>query len=145
MKPIDNKIFPIEKIISVLSYLSMGVLGIIWVIFAYICKRNLKYFLMYNIVQSMLISIILAVFYFSLGIILSILAIIPVLNVIAAVFNYIISVKIIRLYQIGVSFTLLELIVFILLAYIICGIIAGKIFYVPVLTNLMNKVMNRYK
>ena len=32
MQPSYNKVLPIEKIISILSYLSMGIIGVIWLI-----------------------------------------------------------------------------------------------------------------
>lgn len=138
------KVNLLEKIISILSYMTMGIVGLIWIILAYANKKSLKYFLMYNISQSMVIAILLAILKLVLDIVLSILAIIPFLSYITAIFNYIISIKIIRIYGIGLSFTLFELIVFILLSYIIAGIIIGRIFYIPMLTSLMQKLMKKY-
>ncbi len=139
------KITLLEKIISVLSYFSMGIIGLLWIIFAYVCKRNLKYFLMYNISQSMIISIILAIIKLCFSTILSLLSFIPFLNFITAVINFVISLKIIRFYPSGISFTLFELFVFILLIYIVTGVILGRIFYIPILSKFMNKFMNSYK
>lgn len=139
-----TKALPLEKIISVLSYASMGIIGVLWIIFAYVMKKNLRFFLMYNINQSIIISITLAVIKLALDIILPILAVIPILNYISAIFNYLISIKLIRLYPLGISFTILELAVFLILAYICVGVLSGRIFYVPVLTNLMQKIMKNY-
>ena len=139
-----SKVLPLEKIISILSYASMGIVGVLWIIFAYVMKKNLRFFLMYNISQSMVISITLAIIKLALDLILPILSVIPILNYISAIFNYLISIKLIRLYPLGISFTILELIVFIILAYICIGVVVGRIFYVPVLTNLMQKIMNNY-
>ena len=122
----------------------MGIVGLIWIIIAYANKKSLKYFLMYNISQSMVIAILLAILKLVLDIVLSILAVIPFLSYITAIFNYIISIKIIRIYGLGLSFTLFELLVFILLSYIIAGIFIGRIFYIPMLTSLMQKLMKRY-
>lgn len=138
------KVNLLEKIISILSYMTMGIVGLIWIIIAYANKKSLKYFLMYNISQSMVIAILLAILKLVLDIVLSILAVIPFLSYIAAIFNYIISIKIIRIYGLGLSFTLFELLVFILLSYIIAGIFIGRIFYIPMLTSLMQKLMKRY-
>ena len=139
-----SKVNLLEKIISVLSYITMGIVGLIWIIIAHFYKKSLKYFLMYNITQSMVIAIILAILKLFLDLILSIFGLIPVLSYIAAIFNYIISVKIIRIYGLGWSFTISELLVFILLAYIIVGIIVGRIFYIPALTTIMQKLMKKY-
>ena len=83
------KILPIEKIISILSYLTMGIVGLIWFIIAHFLKQKLKFFLMYNIAQSMVISIFLALIKIGLDIILSILAKIPFLRPIPSQANYI--------------------------------------------------------
>lgn len=138
------KVNLLEKIISTLSYITMGIVGLIWIIIAYANKKSLKYFLMYNISQSMVIAILLAILKLILDIVLSIFAVIPFLSYITAIFNYIISIKIIRIYGLGLSFTLFELLVFILLSYIIAGIFIGRIFYIPMLTSLMQKLMKRY-
>ena len=140
-----NKILPLEKIVSVLSYLSMGIVGIIWVILAYILKKNIKFFMMYNIYQSIIISVLLAIIKLVLDIILQILAMIPFLSYISATFNYLISIKIIRLYPFGISFTILELIVSIILLYICVGVIIGRIFYVPLITNLVQKLTKNHQ
>lgn len=139
-----SKVNLLEKIISVLSYATMGIIGLLLIIVAHISKKSLKYFLMYNITQSMVIAIILAILKLFLDIVLSILGLIPLLSYIAAIFNYIISVKIIRIYGIGLSFTIFELFVFILLAYIIAGVLVGRIFYVPALSSMMQKLMKKY-
>ncbi len=139
-----SKVNLLEKIISVLTYITMGIVGLIWIIIAHLNKKSLKYFLMYNITQSMVIAIILAILNLSLNLVLSILGFIPVLSYIAAIFNYIISVKMIRIYGLGWSFTIFELLVFILLAYIISGVIVGRIFYIPGLTSVMQKLMKKY-
>lgn len=139
-----GRVLPIEKIISILSYSTMGIVGIIWLIIAYFLKKSLRFFLMYNISQSILISILLAILKLALDIILPILSAIPVLSYISAIFNYLISIKLIRLYPVGISFTILELLVFIVLAYICIGVIIGRIFYIPVITNIMQKYMKNY-
>lgn len=139
-----GNIKPIEKIISILSYLTMGIVGLIWVIIAFVNKKTLRYFLMYNVSQSMVIAIILAIIKLLLDIIIPILWIIPIINYIATALNFIVSVKVVRLYFIGVSFTIFELFVFLLLTYIMAGVIFGRNFYVPVLTKLMQKAMRNY-
>lgn len=138
------KILPIEKIISVLSYLSMGIVGLIWFFIAYYRKQKLKFFLMYNIAQSMVISIFLALIHLGLDIILSILAKIPFVDFIAAIIYYVFNFKILRIYFLNLSFTIPELLVVLLIGYIIIGIIPGRIFYIPFLTDLMSKTMKNY-
>ena len=139
----SSKIYLIEKIISVLTYITMGLAGLIWLMIAYFNKKKLKFFLMYNIVQSMIISIFCVAIKLIVDIILEIFARIPFLDFVAAIIYYVISFKIIRLSS-GLSFTFFQLILTILLGYIIAGIFMGKIFYIPVLSRFMNKTMQNY-
>ncbi len=140
----SNSVLPIEKIISALSYISMGIVGFIWIIIAYALKKRLKYFLMYNIVQSMIIAIFLAIFKLVIDIVLSIISLIPFIDFLAALLNIIISFKILSIPFLHMSFTLIELFIYSLLIYIICGIINGRIFYIPFLTPVMQKIMKSY-
>lgn len=140
----NTNIMPIEKIISILSYITMGIVGLIWVIIAYVNKKSLRYFLMYNVSQSMVIAIVLAIVKLLLDLIIPVLWIIPVISYIASLLNFLVSVKVIRLYFLGVSFTIFELFIFLLLSYIISGVIVGRNFYVPGLTKLMQRAMKNY-
>ena len=140
----QTNISPIEKIISILSYLTMGIIGFVWILIAHFSGKKLRYFLMYNIVQSMIISIFLAIFRLILNIIFSIMAIIPILNIIAAKINYLISVRILFIPILKLSFNIIEIIIYLLLIYILIGIFIGKIFYVPYLSKLICKLLKSY-
>lgn len=138
-----QKVLPLEKIVSVLSYFTMGFVGLIWLLISVAYKRKLKYFLMYNIAQSMIISIILYIFKLVIDIVFSIFSLIPFLNTVVAVLNYIISVKLVKIAFL--SFSIVELFVFLLLIYISVGVLLSRIFYIPVLSNIMNKAMKNYR
>ena len=140
-----TNIAPIENVVSVRSYITMGIVGLIWILLAVLSKRKLKYFMMYNIAQSMIISMILLIFKLILELIFIIFAKIPILDVIAGLINFVISVKIIVINPLHMSFSAIQLIVFIFLLYIIVGVILGRILYIPWLTNLMQNVMKSYK
>ena len=70
MQP-NSSISTLEKFISIVSYFTMGLFGLFWLILAYSVKKKLRYFLQYNIVQSLLISILLAIFNLLIDIIFS--------------------------------------------------------------------------
>lgn len=147
MNKYPDCVAPMEKIISVFSYLTMGMVGLIWIILAYYLKRRLKYFLMYNITQSMIISIFLAFINLTLTIICAIIAKIKFLDFIMALLNLLMTYKIITFYiPFGgvISFSVFRLVVTLVILYIISGVFLGRIFYVPVLSNLMSKVMKNY-
>lgn len=138
------KVSPIEKIISILSYITMGIIGLVWLLIAHFSKKKLRYFLMFNIVQSMIIAIFLAILKLTLNIIFSILSIVPFINILAAKLNYIISVKILIFPILNLSFNVIEIILYILLIYIIMGVLTSRIFYIPYLTSLISKLLKTY-
>lgn len=144
MQHSNTKVSPIEKIISTLSYLTMGIIGLVWLLIAHYSKKKLRYFLMYNIVQSMVIAIFLAIFKLAINILFSILSIIPLINIITAKLNYIISVRILIIPIFNLSFNIIEIIIHLILIYIIIGILMGKIFFIPYLTNIINKLLKSY-
>lgn len=137
-----SQISPIEKIISITSYFTTGIVGLVWVIIAYILKKKIRFFLMYNIVQSMVIGIFLAIFSLIFNILFSIFAIIPFLGTLAAKINYYLSIKIISIFSL--SFNIIELFLTIFLVYISIGVIMNRIFYIPILTGIIKSVMKKY-
>ncbi len=137
------KVLPIEKIISILSYISMGIVGLVWLLIAHYTKKKLRYFLMYNIVQSMVIAIFLAIFKLTLNILFSILSLIPFLNIIIAKLNYIMTVRILVIPIFNLSFNIIEIVIYLMLLYIIIGILVSRIFFIPFLTNLLYKLLKQ--
>ena len=53
----SRQIYPIERIISALSYLTAGFAGFIWLIVASVLKKHVTQFLLYHILQSIFLSI----------------------------------------------------------------------------------------
>ena len=137
-----SQVMPLEKIISVLSYISFGIAGIIWLITAGLLKKRLRYFLMYNIVQSVVISVFYAFFSLLLDTVFKLLAPIPFLGMIIAKLNLFLTQPLIKIFFL--SFSVIPLIITLLLIYIIAGVILGRIFYVPGLTSIINKTMKSY-
>lgn len=144
MQHSSDTVSPIEKIVSILSYFSMGLAGLVFVIIAYFLKKNIRYFLMYNIAQSMLISILLAIISYLLLLILKIFSLIPFLDMLSAKLFLLFSKKVLSL-SIGLSFNIFQFFVFVLIIYICTGIVCGRIFNVPILTNIMKKAMKSYR
>ena len=135
----EQKILPFEKIYSIFSYCTMGIAGLVLVLIAYLTQKKLRYFLSYNISQSILLGVILAIFKFFLDSVLHIVAKIPFLDGICGIIYFFFSTKIIKF---GIlSFNLLELIVTVLIIYISIGIIKNKTYFVPYLTNLTQTVI----
>lgn len=69
-----------ERIISCLSYLSAGWIGLIYCILLYFLKKSAGKFLRYNVFQSIFISLLYFVLCMTLGFICNILLVIPFIN-----------------------------------------------------------------
>jgi len=76
-----------DRILSALSYLTMGMAGLIWLVFAYATKEKTSSYTMFNIYQSIFLSILLAVFSLLYDIAISTLQIIPFIGKLAYNFN----------------------------------------------------------
>ncbi len=138
----QNNVNLFEKSVSILSYITMGIIGLVWIIVATLKKQKIRFFLMYNIAQSMIISIFLSIIKLASDLLIQMFVNIPILNIIAEILNFLFVKKII--FIIGFSFSLIEMIIFLLFAYLILGICYGRIFTIPVLTNLMKKMLANY-
>ncbi len=139
-----HSISPIEKIISIISYPTMGIAGLIWYIIACFLHRKLRYFLMYNITQSIIIAIFLAVIKLLSDLILPLISMIPFVDIIAACINFILSIKVLTIPILHLSFSIFQIFLNLLFLYIITGIILGRIFYIPSLTDFCAKIMKSY-
>lgn len=135
------KVLMSEKVISVLSYMTFGIVGFFWLILANWKKRKIKYFLSYHIYQSIFIAVLLTLLNYFFEILFGIFSKIPFLEMFSAVLNYIFTVKIISVF--GFQSTVVYLAVLILKIYLILGVILGKNFYLPFITKTVNYMMDR--
>lgn len=76
----ETKPYMIEKIVSGLSYLTMGFVGFIWLIISLVRRTPLTKFLQYHIFQSIFISIGYVLLCLLLGLLLNIMSMIPFIN-----------------------------------------------------------------
>jgi len=89
-KPAKNNYFELsDRLIGAFSYLTIGFVGFIWLIIAAVTGKTVKPFVRFQIYQSIFISILIYLFNLLLGIIINVLAYIPVISsiVIFIVFN----------------------------------------------------------
>ena len=117
-----------EKIISILSYLSAGMVGFIWMIIAYATGKTLKPFLKFHSYQSIFISILYYVLTLVLGILISFLKIIPFIG--ALVINL---VMYINQYPLFLGYSIVQTVVILVIGYLIfCCIkgIEGNIYWI---------------
>lgn len=115
---------PIERIIAPLSYLTMGMVGFIWLIIALFSKVRLKPFLQYHIFQSIFLSILFAVISLLIGWISNILSIIPILNRLVAQITFLLNSPFLF------GYSIIQTILYIFLFYLAITSAMGRYSYV---------------
>ena len=82
-----NKPYPIERLIAVASYLTVGGAGFVWLIIAAFMRKQVTPFLMYHIMQSIFLSILFFLISVLGNLILVIIYRIPIINLIPVLLN----------------------------------------------------------
>lgn len=126
-----DKPYFMEKLVSALSYLSMGFVGFIYIIIMVLTKRNIKPFLKYHIFQSIFISIgyyLLCVF---TGLICNILLFIPFINKITTMIIYYLTIDIVF------GFSFIGMCCYAVLFYLIITSLQGKYSYIPWVSDII--------
>lgn len=127
----DNKIYPIEKIISALSYLTCGFAGFIWLLIGIFTKSSIRSFLKYHIFQS----IFLAIGYFLLCqfviLVMQILSVIPFINVLVLRFSYYFNMPLFF------GFSIIQVMVYTIIFYLVLTSLQGKYSYLPWISEII--------
>lgn len=133
-----TKPFLIERIVSALSYLTVGFVGFIWLIIGLLRRTRLTPFLQYHIFQSIFISIGYVLLTMLIGIILNLLSVIPLINVLAAQIAFWINSPFIF------GFSILQTAIYLLLFYLAGTSLMGKFSYVPFISEIIEQNVRRY-
>jgi hypothetical protein len=137
-KPI---IYPIEKIVAVLSYYTFGFAGLLYLIIALIKKQGLRPFLRYHVFMSIFISILIYIVSIALIFIINILGFIPFVR--AILFSLTVMFQS-ELISFGIfHFSLVTLLIMGLLTYLSVGAVLGKYTYLPWVSEVINYNMRQ--
>lgn len=123
----------IDRLISILSYITFGMFSIIWLIFANLTKKPLGPYLVFNIYQAIFISVILAVISLMYSIAVNLLSVIPFIGSFVKAFDLFFNAT-----PLYFSCTLSGLFVTILLLYLTIMCVFGQKPYVPMVSEIVN-------
>ena len=126
-----DKPYFMEKLVSALSYLTMGFVGFIYLVIVILTKKNLKPFLKYHIFQSIFISIGYYLLTIFIGLVCNILLFIPLINKITTMILYYTTLNIIF----GCS--IIGLFVYAVLFYLVITSFQGKYSYIPWVSDII--------
>lgn len=120
----------IEKLISALSYIQ-PLIGFIFIIIAALMKKNMKPFLKFHIFQSIFIAFTLWIVVTGLTYAMNLVSYIPVVKNIVGMITFFLNTPIL------LSFSIVTFVYFILIAYLIIGVIRGTYSYLPWVTDII--------
>ena len=126
-----DKPYFMEKLVSALSYLTMGFVGFIYLVIVILTKKHLKPFLKYHIFQSIFISIGYYLLTIFIGLVCNILLFIPLINKITTMILYYTTINIIF----GCS--IIGLFVYAVLFYLVITSFQGKYAYIPWVSDII--------
>ncbi len=133
----DNTPYLIERIIASLSYMTMGMVGFIWLIIGLFTKASLKPFLKYHIFQSIFISLGFAVLSIFVGWVSNILSFIPFINKLVAQINFLLNMPLIF------DYSILQTVIYVFLIYLAVTSFAGKFSYIPWISDIIDQNIER--
>lgn len=128
--------YMIERIIAALTYLTMGMVGFIWLIIGLFTKARLKPFLQYHIFQSIFISLAFAVLSILISWLSNILSFIPIINRIVAQITFLLNMPLIF------DYSLLQSVIYVLLIYLAVTAFIGKFSYIPWVSDIIDQNIN---
>ena len=137
----NNTVYPIEKIISVLSYFTCGFVGLLYLIIALLQKQGLRSFLRYHVFMSIFLSILIYVVSKVLIFVINILGHIPFVK--AVVFSLTVALQR-DIVSFGfIHFSLITILITLLYTYLSIGAIMGKYTYLPWISEIISYNMRQ--
>ena len=122
-----------DKFVAITSYYTLGLTGVIWLIASYVVfKKPLTPFCSYHIYQSVFLSVLLYVLSMFFDIAFSLTVRIPFIGDFMGLINlYLFKLPIFY------TFSLFNLIIFVILSYLSLGAFLGKLSYFPFVSDII--------
>ena len=124
-----------ERVIAVLSYVTSGIVGIIWLLLAALAKSNLKPFLKYHIMQSIFLMLLYYLVAHLLIFVLNILTYVPFFNAIISTLNFFLNISLLNFGPFHMS--IINILIFLFIIYLSYGTLKGRYVYVPWVSNVI--------
>ena len=132
-----NKPFMIEKIVSALSYITMGFVGFIYMLLGLFTRAQLRPFTQYHIFQSIFISIAFFLLNYICGFILSILSYVPFINKLVAQITFLLNMPILFAYSI------IQIVVYGIILYLAITSFMGIYSRIPFISDIIDQNTGR--
>lgn len=132
MQSFDNpKPYMIERIVSALTYPTMGLIGFIWLLLGVFTHAKLRAFTQYHIYQSIFLVIAYAIVAILLGIITNILSVIPLINKLVAQIAFWLNMPAIF------GYSLIQACIYSVIIYLTITAFMGQYSYLPWVSDII--------
>lgn len=138
MNEYSTKPFLIERIVSSLSYITMGFAGFIWLILGLLTKAQLRPFTQYHIFQSIFLAIAYFLISMLCGLVMNILGWIPFINKLVAQLTFFFNAPIFGPYSI------IQVFVYGLILYLAVTSLMGLYSRVPYVSDIIDQNVGRH-
>ena len=129
--------YMIERIVAALTYLTMGMVGFIWLIAGLFTKARLKPFLQYHIFQSIFIALGFTVLSIFIGWLSNLLSFIPIINRLVAQITFLLNMPLFF------DYSLLQTLIYTVLIYLAVTAFMGKYSYIPWVSDIIGQNISR--
>ena len=134
----NRKSVPVfERLIASASYISFGLVGFIWVVFAHLSKSRIEPYLRYHVFQSIFLSIFYYIISLILGLIMQILSVIPLINQLSNRIYYWLNTPMI------LGFSIINTCIYAVIIYLVVTCLAGKLSYIPWVSDIIKETIKR--
>ena len=127
----------LERIIAVATYVTLGMVGFVWLIICALAKVKLTNFLKYHIFQSFFLVMGYFLLETFVGLLVSIFSAIPVINILVYKLLFLFTAPMIF------GFSLVQFIILVGMTYLGLTSLQGRYSYVPWISNIIDSNVGR--
>lgn len=128
-----EKPYMIERIVSGLTYPTMGMIGFIWLLLGLITHARLRTFTQYHIFQSIFLSIAYVIVSLLIGVLSNILSVIPLINKLTAQIMFWLNMPAI------LGYSLIQACIYTVIIYLMLTAFLGKYSYLPWVSDIIKQ------
>lgn len=127
----------LERLIAAATYVSMGMIGFVWLIFCAVTKTNLKPFLKYHIFQSFFLVMGCFLLNIFTNLVVSILSVIPFINMLVYKLLFLFTAPI------AFGFSIVSFCVLVVMVYLVLTSLQGRYSFIPWISNIIDSNVGR--
>ena len=115
----------LERLLAAATYVTMGMVGFVWLIFCALTKTSLKQFLKYHIFQSFFLVMGCFLLNIFTNLVVSILSVIPFINILVYKLLFLFTAPI------AFGFSIVSFCVLVVMVYLVLTSLQGRYSFIP--------------